>query len=357
MIGRRFLVFIALLYLFAAAPAFAQEQVHIVQPGENLYRIALRYGVGMEAIIKANNIADPRRIFSGQRLIIPNFDPSPAVVENPTVASAPAYHIVRRGETLDTIARMYGLTREQVLQSNNIANPNLIYAGQQLLVWGLPVAVDAPANTDSSPSADAGAPPVESVPTTIYIVQPGEHLAQIARRFGVSVNDIVRANNLTNPNFIFFGQTLIIPNPTTTPSDIGILPGAQTFGPAPTPPTLFAGRQVVVDLTKQRVYAYENGSLLRDVLVSTGLPGTPTVTGHYKVYRKYTAQTMSGPGYYLPGVPYVMYFYQGYALHGTYWHNNFGQPMSHGCVNLPTPEAEWFFNNFVDIGTPVYVTY
>lgn len=47
---------------------------------------------------------------------------------------------------------------------------------------------------------------------------------------------------------------------------------------------------------------------------------------------------MTGPGYDLPNVPYTMYFYQGYGLHGTYWHNNFGTPMSHGCVNMPTPE-------------------
>jgi len=52
---------------------------------------------------------------------------------------------------------------------------------------------------------------------------------------------------------------------------------------------------------------------------------------------------MSGPGYYLPNVPYVMYFYKGYSLHGTYWHNNFGTPMSHGCVNMRTEEAKWLF--------------
>jgi lipoprotein-anchoring transpeptidase ErfK/SrfK len=53
---------------------------------------------------------------------------------------------------------------------------------------------------------------------------------------------------------------------------------------------------------------------------------------------------MSGPGYNLPNVPYTMYFYRGYAIHGTYWHNNFGSPMSHGCVNLATPDAQWLYN-------------
>jgi lipoprotein-anchoring transpeptidase ErfK/SrfK len=93
---------------------------------------------------------------------------------------------------------------------------------------------------------------------------------------------------------------------------------------------------------------------LRTVIVSTGLWGTPTVQGDYRIYWKLTSQTMSGPGYYLPGVPWVMYFYQGYAIHGTYWHNNFGQPMSHGCVNLPTDQAEWFFR-WAEVGTPVHV--
>jgi lipoprotein-anchoring transpeptidase ErfK/SrfK len=63
---------------------------------------------------------------------------------------------------------------------------------------------------------------------------------------------------------------------------------------------------------------------------------------------------MSGPGYYLPGVESVAYFYQGYALHGAYWHNNFGHPMSHGCVNMRNEDAKWFYD-FVSIGTPVHV--
>jgi lipoprotein-anchoring transpeptidase ErfK/SrfK len=113
-------------------------------------------------------------------------------------------------------------------------------------------------------------------------------------------------------------------------------------------------KKIVVRLNQQRVYAYENGQLVRTVLASTGLPATPTVQGTYRIYIKREAQTMTGPGYYLPDVPYVMYFYQGYGLHGTYWHDNFGRPMSHGCVNLPTPEAKWFYE-WAEIGTPVVV--
>jgi len=63
-----------------------------------------------------------------------------------------------------------------------------------------------------------------------------------------------------------------------------------------------------------------------------------------------------GVPWYLPDVPYVMYFYSGYGIHGTYWHDNFGVPMSHGCINLTIPDAEWLYN-FAEIGTPVQIHY
>jgi lipoprotein-anchoring transpeptidase ErfK/SrfK len=126
--------------------------------------------------------------------------------------------------------------------------------------------------------------------------------------------------------------------------------------PLPTAPVGDSFRWIDVNLTHQRLIAYEGGTPVRTVIVSTGLPRTPTVTGRFKIYVKYKAASMSGPGYYLPNVPYVMYFYRGYGLHGTYWHNNFGQPMSHGCVNLPTPEAEWLYN-WASVGTLVVVHY
>jgi lipoprotein-anchoring transpeptidase ErfK/SrfK len=111
-------------------------------------------------------------------------------------------------------------------------------------------------------------------------------------------------------------------------------------------------RWIDVDLTNQATYAYEGTTLVNSFIVSTGTWQHPTVTGSYRVYVKYA--DMSGPGYYLRDVPYIMYFYKGYGLHGTYWHNNFGTPMSHGCVNLRTDEAGWLFN-WASVGTVVYV--
>ena len=111
-----------------------------------------------------------------------------------------------------------------------------------------------------------------------------------------------------------------------------------------------------MDLTHQRLTAYVGQTLVRTTLVSTGLSRTPTPVGQYHIWIKLRYDDMSGPGYYLPNVPYTMYFYGGYGLHGTYWHNNFGRPMSHGCVNLPTSEAEWLFN-WAKVGTLVDIHY
>ena len=111
---------------------------------------------------------------------------------------------------------------------------------------------------------------------------------------------------------------------------------------------------VDVDLSLQRAYVYQGDQELNNFLVSTGTRYHPTVTGTYKIYVKYRSATMSGPGYYLPRVPYVMYFYKDYGLHGTYWHHNFGTPMSHGCINLKTNDAGWLFN-LASVGTVVNI--
>ncbi len=116
------------------------------------------------------------------------------------------------------------------------------------------------------------------------------------------------------------------------------------------------GHWIDVDLSQQRLYAYEGDTIVNSFLVSTGTWQTPTVTGKFKVWIKLRYSDMTGPGYYLPDVPYVMYFYKDYGLHGTYWHNNFGTPMSHGCVNLSIPDAAWLYN-FSAVGTTVNVHY
>jgi lipoprotein-anchoring transpeptidase ErfK/SrfK len=143
--------------------------------------------------------------------------------------------------------------------------------------------------------------------------------------------------------------------PTFTPTDTPTPRPAVSFNYTTNPAELAdEGRWIDIDLANQRVFAYEGDVVVREFVVSTGTWLHPTVTGQFRIYVKYPSTPMAGPGYYLPGVPFTMYFYKGYALHGTYWHSNFGTPMSHGCVNLKTPEAEWLYN-FASVGTLVNI--
>ncbi len=271
-----------------AQPGDSPATTHTVQAGENLFRIALRYGYSVGVLAQANNISDPTRVYAGQVLTLPaaigGGEAPPAVAEAAPVLEA---------ETEDIEA--------------------------------------------------AAAPPADDGPT-IHVVLPNQGLAGIATEYGVSWVAIVEANGLTNPDVIHAGQELIIPNPSRTPH--------ADYGQAPT--AADNTRYIEVNLSQQMIRAYQDDQLVREVVVSTGLPNTPTVVGDFTIYSKLPQQAMSGPGYYLPGVPWVMYFYRGYAIHGTYWHNNFGQPMSHGCVNLPIDEAAWFYD-FAQVGTLVRV--
>jgi lipoprotein-anchoring transpeptidase ErfK/SrfK len=150
-----------------------------------------------------------------------------------------------------------------------------------------------------------------------------------------------------------------IPEVTEMPGTMAMEIVDEASAPEPAAPEYASGngeRWIDVDLTNQAVYAYEGDSVVNSFIVSTGTWLTPTVTGQYKIYVKIRSGNMHGPGYFLPDVPYIMYFYKGYGLHGTYWHNNFGTPMSHGCVNLRTDEAAWLFN-WASVGTVVNVHY
>lgn len=184
--------------------------------------------------------------------------------------------------------------------------------------------------------------------STVYVVQRGDTLARIAARYGVSVSALVTANGIRNANLISTGQRLVIPGksaPAPAPQ-----PGS---GPAPAP---VAGRWIDINLSGQRLTAYQGQTAVFSTLISSGVAGRRTPTGRFAVRTKLSSQRMVGPGYNLPGVPWIMYFAGANAIHGTYWHNNFGRPMSHGCVNLRIADAQWLYN-WSSIGTPVVVHY
>jgi lipoprotein-anchoring transpeptidase ErfK/SrfK len=121
---------------------------------------------------------------------------------------------------------------------------------------------------------------------------------------------------------------------------------------------------ITVDLGSQKLTAWEGGRVQHQTKVSTGMRLTPTVKGSFKIWTKIPLSDMRGPSpykniypsgkYHIKNVPHIMYFYQGYGIHGAYWHNNFGRVASHGCVNVPLASAEWLFN-WASVGTRVEV--
>lgn len=121
---------------------------------------------------------------------------------------------------------------------------------------------------------------------------------------------------------------------------------------------------ITVDLGSQKLTAWENGKIVHETKVSSGMNLTPTVKGSFRVQRKIPLHDMRGPSpykniypsgkYLTKNVPNTLYFYQGYAIHGAYWHNNFGRPASHGCVNTPLASAQWLYD-WAPVGTRIEI--
>ena len=204
-IGIALLAVMILAPLAGVAAASAADEgtgwpnVHIVGRGETLYSIGRRYGVSPWIIARANGIANPNRIFVGQRLLIP----TPGWAGGPTWGTPWGLdvnvHIVGRGDTLYSIGRRYGVGQWIIAMANGIANPSRIYVGQRLVI---PTLGWAAGSTWGTLLGHAG---------NVHIVGRGETLYSIGRRYGVSPWIIAAANGIANPNRITVGQPLIIP--------------------------------------------------------------------------------------------------------------------------------------------------
>lgn len=113
-------------------------------------------------------------------------------------------------------------------------------------------------------------------------------------------------------------------------------------------------RWIQIDLSKQRLVAWEGSKPVYAVVVSTGKGSTPTRIGTFAIKSKHRSARMRGADYDVPNVPYTMYYHGGYAIHGAYWHRRFGTPISHGCINVAVNHSKWLFN-WAAVGTPVVV--
>lgn len=183
-----------LLLLWAVSiAAYAQEQTHTVAPGENLYRISLRYNVSIASLASANGISNPNLIYVGQVLKIPGTTggttPPPTVTPPPGSSNPPASgssYTVVRGDTLGRIAARFGVTYTAIAAANNIANPNLIYPGQVLQI---PAGGTPPPPTTGNPPPSTGNPPPNTAPITGF--ELGGHI------FTLNYSDLMRNTGIT----------------------------------------------------------------------------------------------------------------------------------------------------------------
>ncbi len=150
-----------------------------IRYGDTLSELAIEYNTTVERLVELNNIANPNLIYAGDTLIVPTGDPSSNITQ---------IYVVQYGDTLSEIAQEYGTTVATLASINNIQNVNLIYVGQIIKI----------------PSCSY------DMSHRLYVVKRGDTLWGISRRFGVSIARIVMLNRIANPNLIYPGNVLRI---------------------------------------------------------------------------------------------------------------------------------------------------
>ena len=173
-------------------PVNTESVEYTVQSGDTLSAIARRYGTTVQELVEINNIQNPDLIYPGEKLRILTNSSIPGNEERGT---GDIIYTVQRGNTLSQIARAYNVSVEHIVELNDIENPNLIYPGQKLRITESDV-------TDLSP--------VDNSIQVYYVVKQGDTLNGIARRFGITLNEILQYNDIANPNLIYPGQTIKI---------------------------------------------------------------------------------------------------------------------------------------------------
>ncbi len=157
-----------------------------IQRGDTLSRLAIKYNTTVARLVELNNIANPNLIYAGETLIVPSGETPTDTDGNST--SGQTIYIVKAGDTLSQIAASYGTTARAIAVENGIRNINLIYVGQRLII---------PTNR-------------YDLKHTLYKIKWGDTLYGISRRYGVPIATIVRLNRIQNPNLIYAGQTIRI---------------------------------------------------------------------------------------------------------------------------------------------------
>ena len=299
--------------------AHADHDTRRVALGETMVDVALAYNTTPETLRWLNNMGPDELLWNGMTMKVP---PADNLV----------LYTVASGDTPASIAGAHGMALAQLVDYNDISPVRRLHAGDILMV-----------------NDPAGIRLTNEYPH--HMVQPDETLDSLAEQYRADPVVIAKVNGLRSGAEPAPGAVLLIP-PLGMSQRLGQAQrDANGYLQIPIEdfPTL-TEKWVDVDLSHQRVTAYEGTRPVASFLISSGKARTPTVTGVFRIWAKISSQTMEGGStaagdyYNLPGVQWVSYFYKDYSFHGTYWHNNFGTPMSHGCINMTNRDAGWIYD-------------
>lgn len=361
----------------SAAPA-GDTITYVVRPGDRLVDIAARYGVTMSSIVRANGLNSPDMIYPGQKLVIAVSGGGSATSTPEPAPGQGTIHIVQLGDTLDKIARRYGVSASAIVRANGITNADLIWVGQKLAIPGsapaaaaTPTSIPEPAATPT-PTPEPVATPVEEVATPdvavtplvtpapaptatpvptaepiIHVVQAGETLSSIAQRYGTSVGALVAANGLGSADLIRVGMRLLIVQGT---GDEPVYSGQAT--------------RFEVSISQQRCWLYRGETVIAKWVCSTGRSGAGTRTGTFYIQSKLPKAYGSTWDIWMPY--WLGIYWAGSSENGIHglpwnaktgvqvWTGYVGTPITYGCVMLDNVNAKMLYD-MAYIGMPVVI--
>lgn len=337
------LLFIVLAPLVSARPVHAAPHregavIYVVRSGDRLGDIAARYGTTVSAIVRANGLTNPDFITPGQRLVISTSGAASSSGTSGSAASTGSYYTVRRGDTLSTIAAAHRVSASAIVRANGIANADMIYVGQRLLI-------PSGSQTASSSSGSATST-TASTSRTIHVVQSGDTLSQIAKRYGTTVAALVAENGLGSADLLRVGTRLAIPRSGSSTS----YPGQAT--------------RFVVSISQQRCWLYRGDTVISKWVCSTGREGAATRPGTYRIQSKMERAYGSTWNIWMPY--WLGIYWAGTSENGIHglpynaksgaqlWAGHVGTPITFGCVMLDNVNAKMLYD-MAYIGMPVVI--
>jgi len=346
------LVSILLLPGMAAADSGAR---YIVRSGDSLGSIAQAYGVSISSIMQANGLTDPDFVWAGQTLIIPGASGGSggaASGAGSSSAGSGGVYVVHLGDTLGDIAAGHGVSVAALVRANGLDNPDMLYAGQRLVIPG--GATSSSSQSGSSSSASSGSSSSSSG-SGYYTVKSGDTLGKIAARYNTSAAAIARTNGLTSPDVIYTGMRLRIPGSSS----------GSTSSTSSAPKATGQGTRFVASISQQHCWLYQRSTVVYSWGCSTGRAGAPTVPGSYRVQSKIPRAYGSAWNFWMPY--WLGIYWAGSTENGIHgfpsdaatgvkvWTSRIGTPVTYGCILLSDTNAKTLYD-MAWIGMPVIIT-